>query len=184
MTTAQKFKATPTVARLLPSRQVPSWPWAACGEQPHPRLIQASEQWPIVVLSPLPGPQYALLASCQHAVEDQAHTTALSWSHVRGRTGKTKAKMSASTKQNSDKHMSGAQSNTGVHQAFINGYQGASIKHSLMHPTGREYFHTHNVKGSSIHMVVSLPNFRSIFFTAKSEIRRAEPWSKCSLVQF
>ena len=48
--------------------------------------------------------------------------TALLWSHVQGRKGKTKVKMSASTKQNSDKHMSEAQS-TGVHQAFTNGYQ-------------------------------------------------------------
>ena len=36
---------------------------------------------------------------------------------------KAKAKMSASTKQNSDKHISGAKA-TGVHQAFTNGYQG------------------------------------------------------------
>ena len=52
--------------------------------------------------------------------------TALSLSRVRGRTGKTKVKMSASTKQNSDKHVYGAQA-TGVHQAFTNGYQRGSI---------------------------------------------------------
>ena len=87
--------------------------------------------------------------------------TALSLSRVRGRTGKTKVKMSASTKQNSDKHVYGAQA-TGVHQAFTNGYQRGSIKHSLMDPSrGREEFNTHNVKGWSTHMLVLLRNLSS-----------------------
>ena len=43
---------------------------AACGVQPLPRFIPAREQWPIVVLSPLP--EYALLASGRHVVEDRA----------------------------------------------------------------------------------------------------------------
>ena len=87
--------------------------------------------------------------------------TALSLSRVRWRTGKTKVKMSASTKQNSDKHIYGAQA-TGVHQAFTNGYQRGSIKHSLMDPSrGREEFNTHNVKGWSTHMLVLLRNLSS-----------------------
>ena len=66
-------------------------------------------------------------------------TTALSWSNVRARTGKTKVKMSASTKQNSNKHISGAQG-TGVHQVFSNGPQ-----------RGREKFNTHNVTQTVTH---------------------------------
>ena len=97
--------------------------------------------------------------------------TALSLSRVRGRTGKTKVKMSASTKQNSDKHIYGAQA-TGVHQAFTNGYQRGSIKHSLMDPSrGREEFNTHNVKGWSTHMLV----LRAIFCTANRKFVEQSP---------
>ena len=74
LTTSQKVKAATTVARPLPSRQVPSWPWAACNVQPLPRLIPASKQWPIVVLSRLA--EYAFLASGRHPVEDRAHQRA------------------------------------------------------------------------------------------------------------
>ena len=68
LTTAHKVKAAPTVARPLRRRHVP---WLACDAQPLPRFIPASKQWPIVVLSRLP--EYALLASGRHPVEDRAH---------------------------------------------------------------------------------------------------------------
>ena len=70
LTIAHNVKAAPNVARPLPSCQVPFRPCAACGALPLPRFTPASEQRPIVVLSPLP--EYALLASGRHVVEDRA----------------------------------------------------------------------------------------------------------------
>ena len=61
-------------------------------------------------------------------------------SHVLGCTGKTKAKMSASTIKNSNRQMSGAQS-TGVHLAFSDGAH-----------KGREDL---NVMGVASHMLVA-----------------------------
>ena len=65
--------------------------------------------------------------------------------------------MSASTKNNSDKHIYRAQA-TGVHQEFTYGYQRGSIKNNGPN-RGREEFNTHNVKGWSTQTLVLLRKF-------------------------
>ena len=97
----------------------------------------ASEQWPIVVLTPLSPSdsqlqEYSLLASGRHAVEDRAPTHHSCGATPEGALEKQKEDVSddsASTKQNSYKHISGAQA-TGVTVTV------ASIKHSLMDTRG------------------------------------------------
>ena len=104
-------------------------------------FLPACKQRPVAVA--LPHLEYALLLSCRRAGKD----------HTQPRP--CRGAMSASTKQDSDKHRSRAPGpTTGIHQAVndtLMDARGRSIKHSEFSygpHREREELNTHNVKGS------------------------------------
>ena len=122
----------------------------------------------VVVLSPLP--EYALLASGRHAVQDRHVTHGLV---VEPRPRAPPAQQKQRRCQTEFRQAYIWSTGHWSPSAFTNGYHGGFIKHSLMDLTEREELNTHNVKGPSTHILVLLRNLRAIFGTEITESSQA-----------